>query len=100
LSYGCIKKPENYWITGLSLFILAILPLLVVKGVVSATDWVSDRPNNPYGFDVYHAEFLSVFLPLVSPLKMLNGNAVDWTLNGKAGLMWDYRPLYWRFPFS
>ena len=71
------KNLKNYWRTGLSLFILAILPLLVVKGVVSATDWVSDRPNNPYGFDVYHAEFLSVFLPLVSPLKMIIGNVVD-----------------------
>ncbi|WP_372949209.1 ArnT family glycosyltransferase [Mariniphaga sp.] len=71
------KNLKNYWKTGLSLFILAIFPLLVVKGVVSATDWVSDRPNNPYGFDVYHAEFLSVFLPLVSPLKMLIGNVVD-----------------------
>lgn len=71
------KNLKSYWKTGLSLFILAILPLLVVKGVVSATDWVPDRPNNPYGFDVYHAEFLSVFLPLVSPLKMLIGNVVD-----------------------
>jgi len=71
------KNLNNYWKTGLSLFILAIFPLLVVKGVVSATDWVSDRPDNPYGFDVYHAEFLSVFLPLVSPLKMLIGNVVD-----------------------
>jgi hypothetical protein len=71
------KNLRNSWKTGVSLFILAILPLLVVKGVVSATDWISDRPNNPYGFDVYHAEFLSVFLPLVSPLKMLVGNLVD-----------------------
>jgi hypothetical protein len=80
------KNLKNYWRTGLSLFILAILPLLVVKGVVSATDWVTDRPNNPYGFDVYHAEFLSVFLPLVSPLKMLIGNVVnmDFEWEGRA----------------
>jgi hypothetical protein len=71
------KNLKNYWKTGLVLFVLAILPLLAVKGFVSATDWVTDRPQNPYGFDVYHAEFLSVFLPLVSPLKMLIGNVVD-----------------------
>lgn len=84
------KKLKSYWKTGLTLFILAILPLLVVKGVVSATDWVSDRPNSPYGFDVYHAEFLSVFLPLVSPLKMLVGNIADldfeWEGRAYAGL--------------
>jgi hypothetical protein len=71
------KNLKNYWKTGLVLFVLAILPLLAVKGFVSATDWVTDRPQNPYGFDVYHAEFLSVSLPLVSPLKMLIGNVVD-----------------------
>jgi hypothetical protein len=71
------KNLKDYLKTGFALFVLAIIPLLIVKGVVSATDWVPDRPNNPYGFDVYHAEFLSVFLPLVSPLKMICGNVVD-----------------------
>ncbi|HPF51167.1 MAG TPA: hypothetical protein PK335_06305 [Draconibacterium sp.] len=65
------KNLGSYWRTGLTLLVLAAIPLLVVKGLVSLTDWVHDRPNNPYGFDVYHATFLSIFLPFTSPLKSL-----------------------------
>jgi len=71
------KNLHTYWKTGLYLFILAIIPLIVVKGLVSVTDWVSDRPDNPYGFYVYHANFLSIFLPFISPLKTLAGNVID-----------------------
>ena len=71
------KKMGVYWKSGLYLFAIAIIPLLIVKGVVSATDWITDRPNNPYGFYVYHANFLSVFLPFISPLKSILGNFVD-----------------------
>ncbi|HDR52382.1 MAG TPA: hypothetical protein ENN90_12295, partial [Mariniphaga anaerophila] len=71
------KNLRSYWKTGLSLFILAILPLLVVKGVVSATDWVSDRPDNPYGFDLYHANIYSVFLPPISTFKVLLVNVIN-----------------------
>lgn len=67
----------TYWKTGLTLLVLAALPLMVVKGLVSLTDWVSDRPNNPYGFDVYHSTFLSIFLPFTSPLKTLIGTHVN-----------------------
>lgn len=65
------KNLGAYWKSGLTLLILAAVPLLVVKGLVSLTDWANDRPNNPYGFDVYHATFLSIFLPFTSPLKSL-----------------------------
>jgi len=71
------KNLRSYWKNGLSLFILAILPLLVVKGVVSATDWVSDRPDNPYGFDLYHANIYSVFLPPISTFKVLLVNVIN-----------------------
>lgn len=76
----------TYWKKGLVLLFLAIIPLVVVKGLVSVTDWVSDRPNNPYGFDVYHATFLSIFLPFSSPLKALLGNYVnmDFQWEGRA----------------
>lgn len=66
-----------FWKVGLQLFILAILPLVIVKGLVSATDWVSDRPNNPYGFFVYHANFFSIFLPFTSEIKSLLGNHIN-----------------------
>lgn len=65
------KNLGAYFKSGLILLALAVLPLLIVKGTVAATDWVHDRPNNPYGFFVYHANFLSVFLPFISPLKAL-----------------------------
>ncbi|NQU84594.1 MAG: hypothetical protein HQ541_02420 [Mariniphaga sp.] len=71
------KNLKNYWKTALYLFVIAIIPLVIVKGLVSATDWVTDRPFNPYGFYVYHADFLSVFLPFISPLKTLVGNVID-----------------------
>ncbi len=67
----------GFWKEGLMLFALAAVPLLIVRGLVSATDWVHDRPNNPYGFDVYHATFLSMFLPFSSPLKSLLENHIN-----------------------
>ncbi len=80
------KNLKEYRNNGLYLFALAIIPILLVKGLVSATDWVSDRPNNPYGFYVYHADFLSVFLPFSSPLKSLIGNYInmDFQWEGRA----------------
>ncbi|WP_167617676.1 hypothetical protein [Maribellus sediminis] len=80
------KNLSEYWKTGLYLFLVAIIPLVVVKGLVSATDWVSDRPNNPYGFYVYHANFLSIFLPPGSLLKSILGNTInmDYQWEGRA----------------
>jgi len=71
------KNLSQFWKTGLTLLVLSAIPLLVVRGLVSLTDWVHDRPNYPYGFDVYHATFLSIFLPFTSPLKSLIGNFVN-----------------------
>lgn len=80
------KNLSSYWKTGLYLFAIALLPLLIVKGLVSATDWVDDRPNNPYGFYVYHANFLSIFLPTGSLLKSAIGNHInmDFQWEGRA----------------
>ena len=71
------KNLKSFWKTGLSIFLLAIIPLIIVRGLVSMTDWVTDRPNNPYGFDLYHSTFLSIFLPFTSQLKQLLGNFID-----------------------
>ncbi len=76
-SWDSRKNLAGYWKEGLQLLILAILPLLIVKGLVSLTDWVTDRPNNPYGFYVYHANFFSVFLPFTSELKSLLGQHIN-----------------------
>lgn len=71
------KNLKAYRKEGLYIFLLAVTPLMIVKGLVSVTDWVDDRPDNPYGFYVYHANFLSVFLPFISPLKNLLGNYIN-----------------------
>jgi hypothetical protein len=57
------KNLRPYIKHGLMLFIIAIIPLLAVKGLQSITDWASDRPTNPYGFYVFHSNIFSIFLP-------------------------------------
>ncbi len=59
------------------LLVLAVLPLVLIRGLVSATDWVHDRPDNPYGFYVYHANVFSIFLPSEFPLKQLISDHVN-----------------------
>ncbi|GAA3957576.1 hypothetical protein GCM10022407_01200 [Hymenobacter antarcticus] len=46
----------------------ALLPLLLFRGYLWATDHVADRPPNPYGLLVYVATPTSVFLPVLGPL--------------------------------
>lgn len=71
------KNLYAYRKEAMYIFLLAVIPLIAVKGLVSVTDWVDDRPDNPYGFYLYHANFLSIFLPFISPLKTLIGNYID-----------------------
>lgn len=79
------KNLKSYIKPGLVLLGMAILPLLAVRGVVSLTDWVDDRPNNPWGFFVFHATPFSVFMPSNSLLKsFLN----DWI---KISYEWEGR---------
>ena len=67
------------------LLLVAAVPLLLVRGLVSATDWVDDRPDNPYGFYVYHANLFSIFLPSNFPFKQLISNYID------LGFQWEGR---------
>ena len=46
----------------------ALLPLLLFRGYLWATDHVTDRPPNPYGLLIYVASPASVFLPVLGPL--------------------------------
>jgi hypothetical protein len=57
------KNLKSFFKQEILLFILAIIPLIVVGGMIGATDWVSDRPANPYGFFVNHANLFSIFMP-------------------------------------
>jgi hypothetical protein len=45
------------------LFFLSLIPLVIIGGMIGLTDWVNDRPANPYGFFENHANIFSVFLP-------------------------------------
>ncbi len=68
---------KSYSRTGIGLLIIAILPVIIVKGLVSVTDWVDDRPGNPWGFFVFHSNIWSIFLPFRSVLKELIGQKVN-----------------------
>ena len=80
------RELKGYVPEGLHLLLIAILPLLLVKGLVSLTDWVDDRPDNPWGFFVFHANIFSIFLPSHSLLKELSSGIIDikYTWEGRA----------------
>ncbi len=46
----------------------ALLPLLLFRGYLWATDHVADRPPNPFGLKVYVATVRTVFLPMMGPV--------------------------------
>ncbi len=68
------------------LLILTIIPLVVIKGVVGLTDWVTDRPSNPYGFYVYYATPASIFCPSNYPFKSLFPTHYQWEGRAFVGL--------------
>lgn len=80
------KDLKEYIPEGLHLLMIALLPLLIVKGLVSLTDWVDDRPDNPWGFFIFHANIFSIFLPPQSLLKELTSGFIDlkYTWEGRA----------------
>lgn len=71
------KTLKGYIPEGLHLLMIAILPLLIVKGLVTITDWVDDRPDNPWGFFIFHANIFSIFLPSPSFFRELSSGMVD-----------------------
>lgn len=71
------KDLKAYIPEGLHILLIAILPLLIVKGLVTLTDWADDRPDNPWGFFIFHANVSSIFLPPQSILKELTSDFVN-----------------------
>ena len=77
----------------LALFIIAVIPVLAVKGFSVATDWVTDRPHNPWGFYVFHANIWSIFLPFKSELaELLPRHFIRYQWEGRAFVG---RPALW-----
>ena len=72
------RKNLSSWLpAGLLLFTIAIIPVVAVKGFVTVTDWVSDRPDNPWGFFIFHSNIFSIFLPLKTNLIKILKNIID-----------------------
>ncbi len=71
------KNLKGYMAEGLHLLLIAILPLLIVRGFVGMTDWVDDRPDNPWGFFIFHSNLFSIFLPPGSKLQELTRGIID-----------------------
>jgi hypothetical protein len=71
-----VKKVLNIC---LILFIIAIIPVFIVNGFTALTDWVKDRPTNPYGFNVYTSNLFSIFLPFDQLFKLLPENIYNMT---------------------
>ena len=71
------KNLKGYMAEGLHLLLIAILPLLIVRGFVGMTDWVDDRPDNPWGFFIFHSNLFSIFLPPGSKLPELTRGIID-----------------------
>jgi len=62
-------------LSGVFIFLLTILPVIVFQVLMHFTDVVIDRPDNPYGIFTYIASIESVFLPNVGPIReFLFGN--------------------------
>jgi hypothetical protein len=76
----------SYYRKGLYLLVIGALPVLIVRGFVILTDWVDDRPDNPWGFFIFHSNIWSIFLPFYSSLKELIGGTInmDFEWEGKA----------------
>jgi len=80
------KNLRVYLPEGLHLLLIALLPLLIVRGTASLTDWVNDRPDNPWGFFIFHANVFSIFLPSNSLLQRVTADVlpIRYTWEGRA----------------
>lgn len=62
-----LGRTRRWWAEPLWLLAAGLLPLLLFRGGIALLDHATDRPINPYGFLVYHANFASVFGPVLEP---------------------------------
>ena len=52
-------------------FVQVVLPVLLIQLIIYSSDHVSDRTSNPYGFLVYVAHPVSIFLPNGAPYNFV-----------------------------
>lgn len=57
------KREAGWALRAAGMALVLLLPLALFQGWLAATDAVSDRPDNPWGFLLFHTTWQSVFLP-------------------------------------
>ena len=62
-----LGRQRRWWVVPAWLLTAGGLPLLLFRAGLAVLDHATDRPTNPYGFLVYHANFASVFGPVIEP---------------------------------
>ena len=62
-----VGRQRRWWVVPAWLLAAGGLPVLLFRAGVAVLDHAPDRPTNPYGFLVYHANFASVFGPVIEP---------------------------------
>jgi len=75
------KEGKTDYLNVMVLLTAVMLPLLVYSLLSAVTDFIPDRPLDPYGFYVYHASVESVFLPHYSSVSNLVGRFFNSSIN-------------------
>lgn len=89
--YSFTKKQS--WKAGLTNFTLQIvLPFVVVKLIMLATDHITDRPTHPWGFFDYKNSWGSLLIPFNTAFGQFIYNiypydSVEWEVNNYMGFM-------------
>lgn len=78
-AFSNIKKRSAF------LLIAAIVPLVVVRLVISLSDPVIDRPAAPFGITFYRAFLETVFLPVYGPVQELFQQVIPYTTVRREG---------------
>jgi hypothetical protein len=66
------KDINPHFKPGIILFLMAVLPVIVVRLTLNLTDTVTDRPANPFGFFDNNANIFSIFLPFDSLVSLIS----------------------------
>ncbi|WP_162910800.1 hypothetical protein [Hymenobacter oligotrophus] len=75
------RQRQQHYAWLLRLLTAAITPLVVYRVWLLLTDAVTDRPPNPWGLMHYYANFASVFLPVINPVRDALRHIFPWLPN-------------------
>lgn len=65
------------WKKRLSDFVPVVTPVIFMQLFLKLTDYIKDRPVNPYGFFEYQAHWKSIFLPPTGSIHRWMGSFMD-----------------------